>query len=67
MKLLEKKYPGAMPYFFSQDPDYITVKEAVSKLCAFGTPAEGIASLQVAIDTMKVAEYLTPKLQELLK
>jgi len=25
--VLEARYPGAMPYFFSQDPDYITVKE----------------------------------------
>ena len=27
---LKKKYPDAMPYFFSQDPDYITVKERVA-------------------------------------
>ena len=24
---LTTKYPTAMPYFFTQDPDYITVKE----------------------------------------
>lgn len=66
VKALEAKYPGAMPYFFSQDPDYITVKERVAKFCANGTAAEGVASLQIAIDTMKVAEFLTPKLQELL-
>merc|ERR1712003_99238 len=31
VKELEAKYPTAMPYFFTQDPDYITVKERVAK------------------------------------
>lgn len=65
--VLEKKYPGAMPYFFSQDPDYITVKERVSNFCANGVEADGVATLAVACDTLKVAEYLVPKLQEQLK
>lgn len=63
---LEKEYPGAMPYFFSQDPDYITVKDRVANFCANGVEAEGVATLQVAIDTLKVAEYLTPTLREQL-
>jgi hypothetical protein len=56
-----------MPYFFTQDPDYITVKERVAKYTADGTPAEGIATITTAIETLKVAEYLTPILQEQLK
>lgn len=64
---LQEKYPTAMPYFFTQDPDYITVKERVAKHTVDGKPAEGIATIQIAVDTLKVAEYLTPILQEQLK
>ena len=64
---LEKEYPGAMPYFFSQDPDYITVKERVSDYCANGTEPKGIATIDIACETLRVAEYLVPVLQEQLK
>lgn len=67
VKELEAKFPSAMPYFFTQDPDYITVKERVAKHTVDGKPAGGIADIQIAIDTLKVAEYLTPILQEQLK
>uniref|UniRef100_A0A7S1H649 Gfo/Idh/MocA-like oxidoreductase N-terminal domain-containing protein n=1 Tax=Thalassionema nitzschioides TaxID=33649 RepID=A0A7S1H649_9STRA len=66
VEVLEKKYPGAMPYFFSQDPDYITVKERVSNNCANGVEADGVATLDIAVDTLKVAEFLTPELQKQL-
>jgi len=64
--VLEKEYPGAMPYFFSQDPDYITVKDRVADYCANGVEAKGVATLQIAVDTLKLAEYLTPTLKEQL-
>jgi len=64
---LKEEYPGAMPYFFTQDPDYITVKERVAKFTVDGTPAEGVATIGIAVETLKVAEYLTPVLQEQLK
>eukprot|EP00540_Astrosyne_radiata_P013482 CAMPEP_0116830098 /NCGR_PEP_ID=MMETSP0418-20121206/4577_1 /TAXON_ID=1158023 /ORGANISM="Astrosyne radiata, Strain 13vi08-1A" /LENGTH=392 /DNA_ID=CAMNT_0004459169 /DNA_START=8 /DNA_END=1187 /DNA_ORIENTATION=+ len=64
---LEKQYPNAMPYFFTQDPDYITVKERVAKHTVDGKPAEGVATIAIAVETLKVAEYLTPLLQEQLK
>ena len=67
VKELEAKYPTAMPYFFTQDPDYITVKERVAKHTVDGAPAEGIATIGVAVETLRVAEYLTPLLQEQLK
>jgi predicted dehydrogenase len=63
---LQAEYPGAMPYFFSQDPDYITVKETVAACCATGSEATGIATLDVAVETLRVAEYLTPTLREQL-
>jgi len=67
VKELEAKYPTAMPYFFTQDPDYITVKERVAKHTVDGAPAEGVATIGIAVETLKVAEYLTPLLQEQLK
>jgi len=67
VKELEAKYPTAMPYFFTQDPDYITVKERVAKHTVDGQPAEGVATIGIAVETLKVAEYLTPILREQLK
>jgi hypothetical protein len=67
VKELEAKYPTAMPYFFTQDPDYITVKERVAKHTVDGQGAEGVATIGIAVETLKVAEYLTPMLQEQLK
>eukprot|EP00527_Entomoneis_sp_CCMP2396_P008281 CAMPEP_0198141898 /NCGR_PEP_ID=MMETSP1443-20131203/4814_1 /TAXON_ID=186043 /ORGANISM="Entomoneis sp., Strain CCMP2396" /LENGTH=366 /DNA_ID=CAMNT_0043804783 /DNA_START=99 /DNA_END=1199 /DNA_ORIENTATION=- len=64
--VLENEYPGAMPYFFSQDPDYITVKERVASHCVTGCEAEGVATIEVAVETLRVAEYLTPTLTEQL-
>jgi predicted dehydrogenase len=66
VKALEEKYPTAMPYFFTQDPDYVTVKERVAKHTFDGSPAEGIATIDIAVETLKVAEYLTPILREQL-
>jgi len=63
---LKAKYPGAMPYFFPQHQDYITVKERVAKQCATGEPAQGIATIEIAVDTLKVAEYLTLELKKQL-
>lgn len=57
---LELEYPGAMPYFFVQDPDYIALKERVANLCANGVEATGVADINIAVETLRVAEYLTP-------
>ena len=67
VKALEEKYPTAMPYFFTQDPDYVTVKERVSKYTVTGEEAEGVATIAIAVETLRVAEYLTPTLMEQLK
>lgn len=64
---LKQRIGNAMPYFFAQDPDYLSLKTLVVNNCVDGTPAEGVATIDVAIDTLKVAEYLTSILQEQLK
>jgi predicted dehydrogenase len=53
--------PGYMPYFFLQHDDYITLKETVTKHVVSGAEGSppGIATIEIAIDTLKVAEYLT--------
>lgn len=64
---LKEKYGDAMPYFFAQDPDYLKLKQLVVQNCVAGTPADGVATIDGAIETLKIAEYLTPILQEQLK
>jgi predicted dehydrogenase len=66
VKALEAEYPGAMPYFFVQDPDYITVKQRVADFCANGTHPEGVATIDIAVETLRVAEFLTPTIQQQL-
>lgn len=69
IKNAEEKIAGAMPYFYVQDPDYATLKRRVATAIAEGDPAaaEGVASIDVAVETLKVAEYLTPILMDQLK
>jgi predicted dehydrogenase len=64
---LEQLYPGAMPYFFTQDPDYCTLKERIANACLDGTTKpNGVATIDTGIATLQLAEYLTPLLQEQL-
>mmetsp|Transcript_18757 Transcript_18757/g.36478 ORF Transcript_18757/g.36478 Transcript_18757/m.36478 type:complete len:382 (+) Transcript_18757:51-1196(+) len=62
----ERRLPGAMPYFYVQDPDYFALKQRVAKAVVEGGEAEGVATIDVAVETLKVAEYLTPILKEQL-
>lgn len=56
---LKDKYPNAMDYFFTQDKDYIALKDRVAAFAAGKTDeAEGVASIKVAVDTLKLAEHL---------
>jgi hypothetical protein len=64
---LKEQTGDAMPYFFTQDPDYLKLKQLVVQNIVRDTPADGVATINIAIDTLKVAEYLTPILQEQLK
>jgi hypothetical protein len=38
----------------------------VANFCANNVPADGVATIDIAIETLRVAEYLTPMLQEQL-
>lgn len=67
IKNAEERIAGAMPYFYVQSPDYQTLKQRVAKAIVNSEPAEGVATIDVAVETLKVAEYLTPILLEQLK
>lgn len=67
IKDAEDRIAGAMPYFYVQSPDYQTLKQRVAKAIANSEPAEGVATIDVAVETLKIAEYLTPILMEQLK
>ncbi|KAL1529231.1 hypothetical protein AB1Y20_000186 [Prymnesium parvum] len=64
-----KADPEMMPYFFLQHDDYITLKERTAKHVLEGKPGtpEGIATIDIAVEALKVAEYLTPLLTEALQ
>jgi hypothetical protein len=57
---MEKAEPGLMPYFYLQDEDYITLKQRCCQHIVDGAPGspEGIATIEIAIETLKVAEYV---------
>ena len=61
--------PEMMPYFFLQSDDYITLKERATShiLAAKGGAPEGMATIDVALEALKCAEYLTPLLTDALK
>jgi len=66
---LAKADPEMMPYFFLQHDDYITLKERSTAHILAGKEGapEGMATIEIALETLKVAEYLTPMLTEALK
>ena len=56
-------------FHLGHSPDYCALKQRVAKAIADGKPesAEGVATIDVAVETLKVAEHLTPLLMEQLK
>ena len=51
-------HPDWMPYFHLQHDDYVTLKERVCSAMLTGTTPEGVATLDIATETLKVAEVL---------
>lgn len=59
IKNAEKQMPGAMPYFYVQSPDYLTLKQRVVNAIASSTTVDGVATIKTGLESLKVAEYLT--------
>jgi len=51
--------PEMMPYFFVQSDDYSTLKNLVVDSALSGEPAQSVATIQIAIEALKLAEYFT--------
>jgi hypothetical protein len=62
----QAEHPDWMPYFHLQHDDYVTLKERVCAAVVSGGVPEGVATIDVATETLKVAEFLTPTLREKL-
>ena len=64
-----KEDPEMMPYFFLQSDDYITLKERATAHILSGADGapEGMPTIDIAVEALKCAEYLTPMLQAALK
>ena len=58
--------PDMMPYFFVQSDDYWTLKTRVLDSMIKGEDAEGLATIDVGIEAMKLAEYGTAQLMKAL-
>jgi len=66
---VEKKmddFPDVMPYFWQQESDYRSLKERCAVMAVSnerGAP-EGVATIEIAIAALELAEYLTPIMQK---
>ena len=62
------KDPEMMPYFVLQHDDYIKLKETATSHILSGAEGAppGMATIDIAVETLRVAEFLTPFLQKAL-
>lgn len=59
--------PEMMPHFFVQCDDYLELKNRVVDSTLGGRDAPGVATIQVGIEALKLAEYGTEELNKALK
>lgn len=60
---------GGFGYFFTQHDDYVTIKQRIAdsiRAPETTTVPEGVASIAVGLETLKLAEYLLTTLREQL-
>jgi hypothetical protein len=58
--------PDMMPYFFIQSDDYDVLKRKVVDSSLAGKDADGVATIQIAIEALKLAEYFTEEANKIL-
>ena len=63
----QAEHPDWIGYLVTQEVEYKELKERCAKAALAGESPEGVASIEVAIEALKLAEYLTPLLQKALK
>jgi len=62
----QAEHPDWIGYLITQEDEYKDLKQRCAQAALDGTYPEGVASIQVAIEALKLAEYLTPVLQKKL-
>jgi len=55
--------PEMMPYFFSNSEDYWVLKDRVISALKSDETAEGVATIDVAIEALRLAEFVTVNIQ----
>merc|ERR1712032_1371247 len=58
--------PDMMPYFFVQSDDYQELKDRVVTSIIKGVDAKGVATIGIAIEALRLAEYGTEKINAAL-
>lgn len=58
--------PEMMPYFFVQSDDYFTLKDRVINSVINKCEADGIATINIGIEALKLAEYFTEQANKIL-
>lgn len=66
MAAQKKADPEIMEYFLSQSDDYLTLKTNVVRAFGEGTDAGDVATIEVAIEALKLAEFATASLMRQL-
>lgn len=59
--------PEMMPYFFVQSDDYFTLKDRVIRSTLKDEVAEGIATIDIGVEALKLAEHFTAETTKVLK
>jgi predicted dehydrogenase len=62
----QEEHPDWIGYLVTQEVEYKELKERCAKAALAGEFPEGVASIEVAIEALKLAEYLTPLLMQRL-
>ena len=57
-----KAHPDWIGYLITQEPEYRELKERCAAAAVRGEFPEGVATIEIAIEALKLAEYLTPLL-----
>jgi hypothetical protein len=56
-----------MPYFFVQSDDYLVLKNRAVNSLLVGKSPESVATIKIAIDALKLAEYFTEEAGKILE
>lgn len=58
------QHPDWLGYLITQEEEYATLKELCASSAVAGIPPPNVATIEIAIQALKLAEYLTPILKE---